>query len=435
VTVYFEWDGPVGRHQFEALWKNPEGKVVAISEFKYEATQKRFGGYWTLLLSESLPTGVWTLEARVDGEVTGVHTFQVVSAPRPAEAAPTRRVLSPAEIYQRALAASVSIEKLSLTGDRFGIGSGFFAGDGLVLTAFQVIDGASRLRIRFPDSRPIETNQVMAWNRRQDWVLLKVDAAGPSLMRAEPNSWAVGDRCYSLDFPVEGNRVIVDADIIGRNTFPRAGERLNLSFFPTRQAIGAPVLNEYAEVIGVVGGELLPGSSTLEGMGFRYDLSIFSLGRTMRGTLAVPITLVIVPSSDARPTTLDDLAKGGQFVPPLVGHANVTNGALARNVDRKGPIPQAVDAKSEFSRRDGTMSVLLTWNPQEKRKAFAYLRVYDLDNRLLFESKPLKISLRPNQILYSSWDLTLGNLPAGIYRIDVYLDADPVWRTFFRLID
>jgi hypothetical protein len=195
------------------------------------------------------------------------------------------------------------------------------------------------------------------------------------------------------------------------------------------------VLNDYAEVIGVVGGELLPGSSSLEGMGFRYDLSIFSLGPTMRGTLAVPITLVIVPSSDARPTTLDDLAKGGQFVPPLVGHANVTNGALARNVDRKGPIPQAVDAKSEFSRRDGTMSVLLTWNPQEKRKAFAYLRVYDLDNRLLVEGKPLKISLRPSQILYSLWDLTLGNLPAGIYRIDVYLDANPVWRAFFRLID
>ena len=37
VIVYFEWEGPLGPHHFEGLWKSPEGKIVLISDFKYEA--------------------------------------------------------------------------------------------------------------------------------------------------------------------------------------------------------------------------------------------------------------------------------------------------------------------------------------------------------------------------------------------------------------
>src|SRR5436309_14255732 len=71
VTVYFEWEGPMGPHHFEGLWKSPEGKIVLISDFRYEAKAKQFSGYWTMLLSESTPSGEWTLEARIDGELGG----------------------------------------------------------------------------------------------------------------------------------------------------------------------------------------------------------------------------------------------------------------------------------------------------------------------------------------------------------------------------
>ena len=88
VIVYFEWDGPLGPHHFEGLWKNSEGKALMVSDFNYEAKQKRFGGYWTLPLLDSTPSGIWTIEARVDGEVTGTHTIQVVVAAKPAPATP-----------------------------------------------------------------------------------------------------------------------------------------------------------------------------------------------------------------------------------------------------------------------------------------------------------------------------------------------------------
>ena len=54
VIVYFEWEGPLGPHHLEGRWKNPEGKVVVLSDFKYEAKQRRFGAFWTLMLSENI---------------------------------------------------------------------------------------------------------------------------------------------------------------------------------------------------------------------------------------------------------------------------------------------------------------------------------------------------------------------------------------------
>ena len=42
VIVYFEWEGPLGPHHFEGLWKSPEGKIVLISDFRYEAKSSRY---------------------------------------------------------------------------------------------------------------------------------------------------------------------------------------------------------------------------------------------------------------------------------------------------------------------------------------------------------------------------------------------------------
>ncbi|HXG68733.1 MAG TPA: serine protease, partial [Blastocatellia bacterium] len=269
VIVYFEWEGPPGPHRFEGLWRNPEGKVVMMSEFSFDAPDRQFAGYFTMLLGANAPTGLWATEARVDGEAAGVHTFQIIAAARPADALPARRILSRAEIYQRAAAASVFIESLKRTGERQNLGSGFFINEGLVLTTFQALDGAALLRVILPDGRRLETKEVLAWNRRQDWAILKVQSGKvAALGRAAPGSWAVGDRCYSLDVPTEGNRVILEGSLIGKHNPTGAGERLNVSFSPGRWALGSPLLNEYGEVIGLIGGSLIPGAAFAEEIGF-----------------------------------------------------------------------------------------------------------------------------------------------------------------------
>jgi S1-C subfamily serine protease len=435
IIVYFTWEGPTGPHHFEGLWKNPAGKVAMTSDFDYQPDQTRFGGYFKMLLGDTPATGVWTLEARIDGETSGSHNFQIMIAPRPANVTttPTRRLLSPSEIYSRAAAASVLIENINQKAARRNVGTGFFIGPGRLLTAFQVIDDAARVRIVGPQGRMIEATEVLAWNRRQDWLILKValDSVA-ALERAPVDSGMIGDRCYFLDVPAEGNRVLVETSLIGKQSLGTAGDRLNIADTVNRRAVGSPLLNEYGEVIGLVGGNLLPGAAFLEDAGFGARTN--ALGMTSRGTLAVPINLV--DESSGPSTTIEGLASSGQFMPALVSTQSVLNGALARTVNRKIDPPQPIDEKIEFSRADNKGVLFLTWLPREKRKGRPTLRLYDLDNRLISEHvNKKKITVSPNKLSYSLWDLNLASLPAGIYRFEVLLEGDIVWRTFFRMVE
>ncbi len=430
VIVYFEWEGPIGPHQFEGYWKNPEGKTVVISDFRYEAKQRRFGGYWTLALTDTTAPGIWSLEARVDGEVTGTHNFQIIAAEKPATSEPTRRILEPAEIYKRAVGSTVFIDALDEKGERFHTTSGFFVEAGVLLATFQGINGAATLRLTLPDGHRSEAREVLAWNRLQDWVLLRVDGArNPKLPRAAAASWSVGDRCYSLDTPVEGNRTIVDENVTGLASFPYAGKRLSLSHFPMPEAIGSPVLNEYGEVIGIFGGTIYPGMPSRQRV---MDVAVATL---MQGPLATPIDLIPEPSTSAPSRSLSDLRAAGEFIPRVAPHPELVSAYLMT-----GPPPKKNDlllggpTKVEFSRRDSA-SLLMAWNPRAKGKAVVSLKVFDAVGRPVLVGPPAQLKFRAGQFMQASWNLEVGRLGAGLYRLDMLEGETPVWRTYFRVTD
>jgi S1-C subfamily serine protease len=431
VVVYFTWEGPAGKHHFEGVWHDPSGKVTLISVFDYEPAATRFGGYFKLLLSEAQPGG-WLVEARIDGESAGAHAFQIVAANLPNNVVSTRRMTSRADIYSKAAAATVVVENIDQKGVRRNIGSGFLIGPGRLLTAFEVIDGATKVRVAGPRGKLIEVTEVLAWNRQQDWVILSVPSDDLAVLPRATDSLSIGDRCYLLDVPAEGNRVLTETSLIGKQSLAHAGERLNIADAFDRRAVGSPVLNDYGEVIGLAAGGFLPGAPFAGDVAFFYRNG--QLGSTTRGALAVPISMVDEKSGG--PTTIATLATSGQFTPALVENQQILNGTLAREINRKVNPPAPIDEKSEFSRADSKAIVFLTWMPKQKRSAIPILRVFDIDNRMIYENvNKKKVSFRVNTLSYSAWDMELTKLPPGIYRLDVLLDADTVWRTFFRMIE
>jgi S1-C subfamily serine protease len=434
IIVYFTWEGPPGPHRFEGVWKNPSGKVAMTSEFEYKPEQRRFGGYFKMLTGDAPATGVWTLEARIDGETAGSHTFQITTAERPEGVtnAPTRRMLNPSEIYNRAAAASVFIENINAKGARRSVGTGFFIGPGKLLTAFQVIDGAARVRVIGPQGRTVEATEVLSYNRRQDWILLKVPIDNmPALERVSTASWSIGDRNYFLDVPADGNRVLVDTTIIGKQNLGVVGHRINIGDTLDRRGVGSPLINDFGEVIGMIGGSLIPGAAFNEVLAFGEGS--INLGGVSRGTVAIPIELI---NDTPNATTVDGLLKAGQFIPALATTPSVLDGRLARTMNKKTDPPQVIDEKVEFSPAMSDAVVLVTWLPKEKRKGYPALRVYDIDNQLINETlNKKKITVNPNKLSYSLWELKFATLKPGIYRIDVLLDSDFVWRTFFRMVE
>jgi S1-C subfamily serine protease len=446
ILVYLEWEGVAGRHEFEGHWTNPAGKVVVISDFKLEVRQKNCAGFFTMLLSETTETGVWTLEARVDGEITGHHKFQIVSSKDPAAlteteppqtnpANPTtpppeqaRQPLAESKIYELANAATVFVEKLDAKDQRIDTGSGFLIEPDVMLTAFQVIDGATKLRVSLPDGRRIETQEALSWDRWQDLALLKVDSGQKGFIRISSNVDApVGSRVFALAVAPEGARVIVRCDVVGKNRLPQTGERINLNCSHPN-VIGSPLLNEYGDLIGVVGGSLIPGMASTKSY-----YSGAPLANPTPGLLAVPVKPSGKASSTNAVTSFHQLASGGVFTPALTRSENVQWGTLSRRMEAK-PFPRPLDETHEFRSKDGSITVFLTWQPKEKIKAAAIVRIYDLDGRVLLESKPSKVDLKPGKApSYSWWQADIKSLKPAIYRVDVLVDSSPIWRGFFKV--
>jgi hypothetical protein len=62
-------------------------------------------------------------------------------------------------------------------------------------------------------------------------------------------------------------------------------------------------------------------------------------------------------------------------------------------------------------------------------------RIYDIDNHLVMDGQPVKITLRPRVYSVTTWKFPLARLRPGTYRIDLDIDADPVWRSYFRVVE
>ena len=430
VIVYMEWDGPIGKHHLEGFWRNPEGKVTVMNDFDYEAKSTRFGAYWILALTEGADNGNWTLEAHIDGELAGTHSFQVLNAAKPAGTESTRKMLTPAQLYEHALQVSVTIEKFDHSGREFGERSGFLMDGGWIATAFECIDGASKLRVTLSDGTRFETDQLAAWNRRQDWAVLKATPNMlPQLRKAEATSWNIGDITSYLDTAAAGDRVIANVTIDGKNAFPWAGMRLNISAGPSERAVGSALLNEWGEVIGIVTRGLIPGVGEVN----LADLRMFS-----RGGLAVPANLLEGLNPGATETPLSILESKGEFLPPVTAGRNIVSAQFAKTLDKKGGISYPAEGGNVFSKRDPAVYVYVFWEGKEKAKGLLTMRVFDLDNRLLNKAmleKPLKFSLSKGEQKTTTWDFGIAPFPPGVYRVDVCLDNAPAWRSFFRVTE
>jgi hypothetical protein len=92
-----------------------------------------------------------------------------------------------------------------------------------------------------------------------------------------------------------------------------------------------------------------------------------------------------------------------------------------------------VDERDEFAGREGgVIFAFLTWDPKTRIKGAAVLHLYDQENRSVLESKPKKVDLKPGEMVFGHWQLSLP-AHAGSYRVDVTIGGAVVWRGFFRV--
>jgi len=433
IMVEFQWQGPVGPHKFVGMWKDPTGQVVVVSNFQFAPTTSPYSGYFTLLLGDTVPTGIWTIDATIDGQTAGSYSFEVVgSGIALPKTRPERVPLDTKNLYSQMQAASVFVDKLDADGAPVSRGSGFFITPSQILTAFENIDGASNLRIVFPSGQTAPSNEVLAWNRWQDWAVLKVDSAQAAPLKlAAAKSWNIGDRCYSLG-AADGGRTILSGGIVGQSNQSPVGERMTISIVAAPDEIGGPVINQFGEVIGMIGGNVLPGVAFTNSSPSVSAPGSLAPSYSAPG-VTIPAEIVKIPPASQTARTLGQLFATGVFFPPLTANDQVGFAALALQIDRRNGPAWPRDVRSQFSLGQQSMSIFVNWKGKAKYKGTANVHFFDLESNEIAHTSPLKVNIHPGHIDSAYWTVALKTFSPGIYRVDVDLGDAPAWRQFFRI--
>jgi hypothetical protein len=79
--------------------------------------------------------------------------------------------------------------------------------------------------------------------------------------------------------------------------------------------------------------------------------------------------------------------------------------------------------------------VYVNWQNSAKLKVAYTLRVFTADNKTVSASKPQEISLAPGKYASTNWDLPVGLMSPGIYRIDLLINDKISWREFIRVAE
>lgn len=418
VIVQFLWEGAPGPHKMVGQWRSPDGGQTSVSTIDYVAKDRRFGAYWRLPVSPAMALGTWSMEATVDGQPAGRFSFEVTD--RAIAPVVTKRPLTQAELFERLNRMFVVLHRTTAGGRDLDIGAGFTGSGGRIFTAMAAIDDVDTIRALLPGGTTNPVTAALAWHRKQEWVVLQ----SPDEKAIDPltvaNATQVGDRCFSMEGGVSGGRSLLDGAITGMGAKGSDAPAFLATFANGTGTPGAPVLNEFGELIGLIGAGT-PGATRL------HDL--MRLRAQLKGVPIVPMSLVRV-RPDAPVSSLSDLRARGELVSALWGDQHVQSGGFAKSVGKRPVAP--VDQRDDFSVRDKTFVLFLTWNPLERLRGQTRARMYDADNRLVLESKPKKSDFRKRDVTFSTWEIPITFEP-GSYRAEILLDDKPMWRGFLRI--
>lgn len=160
-----------------------------------------------------------------------------------------REVPKATEIYQKASQSMVEIS-IKTKDNSDSLGSGFFIGEGMILTNYHVINGAASIKVVDYEGKEFKVVSIYDYNEDYDLAVLGVEGTKEPLIISE-DSCIAGETIYTIGSPY-GYTGTFSKGIIG------SALRIidNISFIQITAPIssgnsGGPLLNCYGEVIGV----------------------------------------------------------------------------------------------------------------------------------------------------------------------------------------
>lgn len=197
-----------------------------------------------------------------------------------AATAPSIHAQSTADVAREATPATVTIVTLDASDDTLGLGSGFVVrSDGVILTNYHVMRGASGASIRLPSGAEFSQVRALAVDPERDLAVLKVSGAGMRALEVASNAPAVGDKLVVIGAP-RGLEFTVSEGIVSAIRRTDSAEWIQMSAPISPGSSGGPVLNSSGEVVGVTTAYREDGQALNFAVPIRYASSLLARANT-----------------------------------------------------------------------------------------------------------------------------------------------------------
>lgn len=156
----------------------------------------------------------------------------------------------PEDMYLYMYDAMVQIKTVDSEGQVY-IGSGFFVGEGEVITNFHVVEAASKIVISDYYGKKYEIDKILAYSVANDLILFSVEKGNKSSLSIA-TSVRGGERVYCMGSPLGLSSSFVTG-VVANPSLYVGGERCVQLSMPGGKGIGgAPVVNAKGQVVGVM---------------------------------------------------------------------------------------------------------------------------------------------------------------------------------------
>lgn len=156
-----------------------------------------------------------------------------------------------------------------------GTGSGFFIGDGYLLTNHHVVAGADKITITLNDRRELDA-ELVGSDKRTDVAVLKVTSDHPSVSIGRSDSVRVGEPVLAIGSPF-GFDYSASAGIVSATSRSISRED-TVPFIQTDVALnpgnsGGPLFNKHGDVIGI-NSRIFSGTGGYMGLSFSIPIDL-----------------------------------------------------------------------------------------------------------------------------------------------------------------
>ena len=195
--------------------------------------------------------------------------------------------LTTAEIADRATRSVVIVENFNEDGEKVGQGSGYMcATNGIVITNYHVIRGATSLTVRGPSKESLRVESILGYSIENDVAALQVAASLPMLESEILEPVKVGDRVVAIGAPL-GLESTVSEGIVSALRDAGGTHIIQTTASISPGSSGGPLLDEYGKVIG------LTTATVRDGQNLNFVISIRHVSELLNQKREMPLSEVL----------------------------------------------------------------------------------------------------------------------------------------------